>query len=65
MLPDKILKKLDRDVELYFGDSNPKLLKAARKLADNDWTWDEIRPLMSDVYGAGSDRGHCPNECCY
>lgn len=58
MLPDKVLKKLDRDVELYFGDGNPKLLKAARKLADNDWTWDEMRPLLADVWSAGWDRGY-------
>lgn len=58
MLPDKILKKLDRDVELYFGANHPKLKGAARQLADAGWTWDAMRPLLADVWSAGWDRGY-------
>lgn len=58
MLPDKILKKLDRDVELYFGDGYKGLIRPARQLADAGWTWEEIRPLLHKVWEVGWERGH-------
>jgi hypothetical protein len=53
MLPDKMLRQLDRDVELHFGQSHPGLFDAARKLADAGWPWEEIRELLSQVHRAG------------
>lgn len=56
MLPDRVLNEIAEQTGLHFQNYNPKLIKAAQKLLDAGWTWDEIRPLLSDVYGAGGDQ---------
>lgn len=65
MLPDRILNEIKKQVELHFGDDNPKLIKAAHTLADAGWVWDQMRPLLSDVYNAGVDSVESQDGCGY
>lgn len=57
MLPDRILDEIREDVRLFFGTESLKLALAAEKLADDGYTWDAMRPILSLAYDAGVDDG--------
>lgn len=57
MLPDRMREELTKTVSEYFGTEDSRLTKAALQLQDSGWSWDQMRPLLVNVFNAGYNVG--------
>ncbi len=62
MLSDRTREELTRQVSEYFGTEDSRLTKAALQLQDSGWVWDQMRPLLVNVFNAGYNVGWDDSE---
>lgn len=62
MLPEHMQEKLWGEISRWFGNESPMLKRAALKLQDMGVSDDEVRQIMSDVWGPAFNDGYAEGQ---